>query len=80
MEVTVYSMEKCSFCHKQRDFLKRLGIDFVEKDIQKSKKYQDELTELGGKGTPFTIIKENEDIVAIITGFNQMRLVEALRL
>ncbi|WP_112179762.1 glutaredoxin family protein [Paraliobacillus zengyii] len=80
MEVIVYSADSCIYCKKQRDFLERQGIDFVEKDIRKSKDSLNEFKELEGKGTPLTIIKEDDEIVTKITGFNHKQLVQVLQL
>ena len=33
-KVTVYSTSWCAFCHTEMEWLKKLGIDFVAKDIE----------------------------------------------
>lgn len=54
------------------------GIVFEERDIHENEAFFHEFKELGGQGTPFTIIKENGNIVSKILGFNQKKLVDEL--
>ncbi len=80
MDVIVYSQEACGFCQKQKAFFERQGIDFIEKDIKKSKENMDEFLAIEGQGTPHTVIKENEKIITTITGFNQPQLMQILEM
>ncbi|WP_066185637.1 MULTISPECIES: glutaredoxin family protein [Gracilibacillus] len=57
MEIIVYSTDLYIFCQKQKAFLESLGVDFVEKDIQKNEQYREEFFELDGTGTPLTVFK-----------------------
>lgn len=78
MRVTVYTMQHCGYCTKQKTFLKENGIDFIEKDIHSSKENYDEFVKLGGLGTPLTIISESENIISKIAGFKKEKLLEEL--
>ena len=33
-KVTVYSTSWCAFCHTEMEWLEKLGIDFIKKDIE----------------------------------------------
>jgi len=78
VEIIVYSSSSCGHCIRQKEFLDEQGIDFTEKDIRKNKKYFEEFLELGGGGTPFTIIKENNEIKTKLLGFNKERLLKTI--
>ncbi|MEK4495474.1 glutaredoxin family protein [Ureibacillus sp. FSL W8-0352] len=72
----MYSNKNCGYCVKQKEFLENHHIPFIEKDISE-KKYYDELMNLGGIGTPFTVINNNEK-TEIVAGFDQSKLTELL--
>lgn len=76
MEIIVYSSGSCSFCKRQKEFLVKNGVVFIEKDIHESKDVFQEFKDLGGFGTPFTIIKENGVITEKVIGFNRAKLSE----
>jgi glutaredoxin-like protein NrdH len=78
MEIIMYSTKHCIYCKKQKDFLLEKGISFEERDIHENEEFFQEFKELGGSGTPFTIIKENGNIVSKILGFNQEKLLDKL--
>lgn len=73
MEIVVYLSKNCGYCHHQKAFLQENGIVFEERDIAE-KKYLQELMDLGGSGTPFTLINENGETVSKINGFNRAEL------
>lgn len=78
MKVIVYSNQNCGYCVKQKEFLEENKIEFEERDISDVQHYQS-LLDLGGRGTPFTIIKTSEtekDI--IVSGFDKERLTTLL--
>ncbi|ELK46800.1 UNVERIFIED_CONTAM: glutaredoxin family protein [Halobacillus marinus] len=78
MEVIVFSAKSCGFCHQQSEFLKRNGVEFIEKDVMADKTVFQEFQSLGGTGTPFTIVKRDGAIASKITGFNKDKLVQDL--
>jgi len=77
MEVLVYSSNSCGYCVQQKDFLLKNGIEYEERDIAKDEYFQ-ELIEIGGRGTPFTLIKEEGNIIATVSGFNKDELYRLL--
>ena len=77
MDVIVYSSDFCIHCKRQKEFLEKLNIPFKEVDVNSEGK--DEFIELGGIGTPLTVIKKGDELVSKITGFNEKQLREALK-
>ena len=76
-KVIVYSTSWCAFCHTEMDWLKRLGVEFVAKDIEAEPAARDELLEKNGgnfQGVPVTDIAGD-----MILGFDRPRLEDALR-
>ena len=56
-KVTVYSTSWCAFCHTEMEWLKKLGIDFVAKDIEADPSAKEELLSKNGgnfQGVPVT--------------------------
>jgi glutaredoxin len=80
MDVIVFSNDSCIYCQKQKYFLKRQGIVFTEKDITKNKKNMEEFVALEGEAVPFTVIKEEGEVVTKILGFNPQKLMEVLQM
>ncbi|MEX3625341.1 glutaredoxin family protein [Viridibacillus arvi] len=80
MEIIVYSSHGCGFCIKQKEFLSKKGIVFEERDINSNAQYFQEFKELGGAGVPFTIVKEGDVIVSMVTGFKELELTKVLLL
>lgn len=78
MEIIVYSQSHCGYCVKQKEFLIENRIEFEERDINQNKEYFDEFKSLGGFGTPFTVKKENGEIVSKISGFIKDKLLKEL--
>jgi glutaredoxin len=56
-----------------KEFLSREGHPFETKNIEEDDAAYDELMKLGGRSVPVTVIGER-----VITGFDQVRLREAL--
>lgn len=75
--VTVYSTSWCAFCHTEMEWLKKLGVDFVSKDIEADPAARDELLSKNGgnfQGVPVTDIAGE-----LVLGFDRPRLEDALR-
>lgn len=47
--LVLYHKKSCSFCHKVRDYLKKIGKTIPLKDIEEDPKAKEELLHLGGK-------------------------------
>ncbi|GAA0504504.1 hypothetical protein GCM10008986_35060 [Salinibacillus aidingensis] len=76
-DVTVYTNPNCGFCHKQINWMKNNGIEFNEKNIKENEQYRSEFFNLGGRGTPFSIIKTDSGYEHI-RGFNIQMLTDLL--
>lgn len=75
-KVTVYSTSWCAFCHTEMQWLEKLGVNFVAKDIEADPAAMEELKAKNGgqfSGVPVTDINGE-----IILGFNRPALQAAL--
>ena len=76
-KVIVYSTSWCAFCHTEMEWLKKLGVEFISKDIEAEPAARDELLSKNGgnfQGVPVTDICGQ-----IILGFDRPKLQDALR-
>lgn len=76
-QITIYRTSWCAFCHTEMQWLDRMGIPYVAKDIEADQAAHDELMEkLGGdfRGVPVTDIGGD-----IILGFDRPKLQEAMK-
>lgn len=74
--VTIYSTVGCAFCATEKQWMDKLGVKYVAKNIDEDKEAEKELLDkLGGtyQGVPTTIINGE-----IIVGFNRPALQNAL--
>lgn len=74
--VTVYSTTWCAFCATEKQWLDKLGVKYVSKNIEEDEAAKEELLEkLGGnfQGVPVTDIAGE-----MILGFNRPALQTAL--
>lgn len=76
-KVIVYSTSWCAFCHTEMDWLKKLGVEFVAKDIEAEPAARDEL--LGKNGGTFQGVPVTDIAGDIILGFDRPKLEDALR-
>lgn len=75
-EIIIYRTSWCAFCHTEMQWLDRMGIPYVAKDIEADQAAHDELMEkLDGdfRGVPVTDIGGD-----IILGFDRPKLQEAI--
>lgn len=76
-QVTVYSTSWCAFCHTEMEWLQKLGVDFVAKDIEAEPAARDELLSKNGgnfQGVPVTDIAGE-----LVLGFDRPKLQDLLR-
>ncbi len=55
-QVVMYSTPTCRFCGVAKDYMKRKGIPYREKDITVSKSAEREFLAYGGRGVPLMLI------------------------
>lgn len=75
-QITVYSTSWCAFCHTEMQWLDKLGIPYIAKDVEADEAAYKELVEKNGgqyQGVPVTDIAGD-----IILGFNRPALQEAI--
>lgn len=75
-QIIIYSTTWCAFCHTEMQWLDKLGIPYVSKDIEQDQAAHDELLEkLGGnfRGVPVTDVAGD-----IILGFDRPKIQQAM--
>jgi glutaredoxin 3 len=73
--VTVYSADWCAFCHAAKDYLTKLGVKFIEKNVEENREYMEEaVTKSGQTGIPVLDINGT-----IIIGFDRPKIDAALQ-
>jgi glutaredoxin len=76
-QITVYSTSWCAFCHTEMQWLDKLGISYVAKDIEADPAANDELMKkLNGdfRGVPVTDIAGD-----IVLGFDRPKIQDAIK-
>lgn len=75
-QIIIYSTTWCAFCHTEMQWLDKLGIPYISKDIEQDQEAHDELLEkLGGnfRGVPVTDVAGD-----IILGFDRPKIQQAM--
>jgi len=54
--VVMYSTQNCGYCGLAKDYMKRNGIAYQEKDINRSASAKQEFVRYGGRGVPLLLI------------------------
>ena len=76
-KVIVYSTTWCAFCKTEKQYLEKLGVNFVEKDIEADPAAHEELmAKIGGnfRGVPVTDIDGD-----LVLGFDRPKIDELLK-
>lgn len=76
-QITIYSTSWCAFCHTEMQWLDKLGIPYVAKDVEADKDAYEELMSKNGgayQGVPVTDIAGD-----IILGFDRPKIQEAIK-
>jgi glutaredoxin-like YruB-family protein len=71
-KVTIYSTTWCAFCKTEKQYLEKLGVDFIEKDIETDESAHAELMgKIGGnfRGVPVTDIDGD-----LVLGFDRPKI------
>ena len=75
-KIILYSTKWCPWCKRVRDFLISRKIKFIERDVEKSKKYADEVIKKSKQmGIPITDVDGK-----IIIGFDEKKLKRVLKI
>lgn len=76
-KVIIYSTDWCAFCKQAEKFLDQKGVEWVDYDIEKDKKANDELmSKIGGNFRGVPVIDVDGEI---ILGFDRPRLNAAMK-
>ncbi len=73
-DIIMFTTESCPYCKKAKTYLASKGIQWCERDIEWSDEDAQLFKQLGGKGTPLTIIGD-----VVIGGFVEKRFDKALK-
>jgi glutaredoxin len=76
-QITVYSTSWCAFCHTEMQWLDKLGIPYIAKDVEADKDAYDELLVKNGgnfSGVPVTDIAGD-----IVLGFDRPKIQDAIK-
>lgn len=75
MKVTIYTTPTCGYCYQAKQFLKRQGVSFVEKNVAADRKAAMEMVRLSGQqGVPVISVGGQ-----VVVGFDQPRLMQLLQ-
>ncbi len=72
-DIIMFTTESCPYCKKAKTYLATKGVSWCERDIEWSDEDRLLFKQLGGVGTPLTIIGDE-----IIGGFVEKRFAKAL--
>lgn len=76
-KVIIYSTTWCAFCKTEEQYLERLGVDYIKKDIEEDKEaYEELMLKIGGdfQGVPVTDIAGS-----LVLGFDRRKIDEVLK-
>ncbi|HTJ72994.1 MAG TPA: glutaredoxin domain-containing protein [Verrucomicrobiae bacterium] len=77
-QITIYSTAWCAFCKTEKQYLDKLGIPFIAKDIEEDKAAYEELMaksgEGGYQGVPVTDIAGT-----LVLGFDRRKIDELIK-
>ena len=76
-KVIIYSTTWCAFCKTEEQYLQKLGVAYVKKDVEEDKEAYEELMAKNGgnyQGVPVSDIDGE-----IVLGFNRPKIDEALK-
>lgn len=71
-QITIYSTTWCAFCKTEKQYLDRLGIAYIEKDVETDKAAYEELMSKNGgsfQGVPVTDIAGD-----LVLGFDRAKI------
>lgn len=73
--VIIYSADWCAFCHAAKDYFDKLGVKYIEKNIEEDRTFAQEAVDKSHQmGIPVIDINGT-----IIVGFDRPKIDDALR-
>lgn len=76
-KVIIYSTTWCAFCKTEEQYLQKLGVDYVKKDVEEDKEaYEELMAKVGGnfQGVPVTDIAGE-----MVLGFDRPKIDATLK-
>lgn len=76
-QITIYSTSWCAFCHTEMQWLDKLGIPYVAKDVEADKEaYEELMSKVGGnyQGVPVTDVAGD-----VILGFDRPKIQNSIK-
>ncbi|HEX6257884.1 MAG TPA: glutaredoxin domain-containing protein [Candidatus Saccharimonadales bacterium] len=76
-QIIIYSTSWCGFCHSEKQYLDRLGIPYIDKDVEQDEAaYTELMQKINGQyqGVPMTDIGGD-----MILGFDREAINEAIK-
>lgn len=76
-KVIIYSTTWCAFCKTEEQYLQKLGVAYIKKDVEEDKEaYEELMQKIGGsfQGVPVTDIAGS-----IVLGFDRAKIDSSLR-
>lgn len=76
-QITIYSTTWCAFCHTEMQWLDKLGIPYIAKDVETDKEaYEELMGKINGNyvGVPVTDVAGD-----VILGFDRPKIQEAIK-
>jgi glutaredoxin-like YruB-family protein len=76
-KVIIYSTTWCAFCKTEEQYLQRLGVEYVKKDVEEDKAAYEELMDKSGgnfSGVPVTDIAGS-----LVLGFDRAKIDATLK-
>lgn len=72
-KVTIYTSSTCKYCAMAKDFLKKKGVEYEEKNINTDQKARNDLIRMGFMGVPVIIVGDK-----VIPGYDPEAIEKAL--
>lgn len=71
MKIVIYSKNNCVFCTKAKELVKNLGLEYIEKNLEKDFNYDFKklIKDIGKKVMSMPQIKINNELIG---GYNQL--------
>lgn len=76
-QITIYSTSWCAFCHTEMQWLDKLGIPYIAKDVEADKDAYDEL--LAKNGGAFSGVPVTDIAGDIVLGFDRPKIQDAIK-
>lgn len=76
-KVIIYSTTWCAFCKTEEQYLQKLGVEYIKKDVEEDKEaYEELMQKIGGnfQGVPVTDIDGD-----IVLGFDRSKIDTSLK-